>query len=244
MRKEDIEKVKILNALVKTGNIENVESYIRENNIKIDQYFYIMSAMRNKGMLEFLLLNMSKITFRARSKRKILDKMLDYGYYKEFLFFLDKTKYEKYFENESKLAQRVVRTNNNYLITEFFKRYKKYYYLLSDSYELLIKNKRYDLLIVDERKQYKFIASFLKQNLEMDKIIEKNLISFKDFSVKKVFELYYEMKNYNIKDYRALNIILNNKKVKELLFKISMKKNNKIEKNLERYYLEVELSNF
>lgn len=244
MRKEDIEKVKILNVLVKTGNIENVESYIRENNIKIDQYFYIMSAMRNKDMLEFLLLNMSKITFRARSKRKILDKMLDYGYYKEFLFFLDKTKYEKYFENESKLAKRVVRTNNNNLITEFFKRYKKYYYLLSDSYELLIKNKRYDLLIVDERKQYKFIASFLKQNVEMDKIIEKNLISFKYFSVKKVFELYYEMKNYNIKDYRAINIILNNKKVKELLFKIHMKKNNKIEKNLERYYLEVELSNF
>lgn len=244
MRKEDIEKVKILNSLIKIGNIANVESYIKENNIKIDQYFYIMSSMKDKDMLNFILSNMSRLKFRVRSKRKILDKMLDLRYYEEFIFFLKNTSYEKFFESERNLAKRVARTNNDFLIIEFLKIYKNKYYMLDDFYNVLISNKRFDLIKYQEKREYKFICSYLKNIKDCEKIVEEHFIEYKNVKVKKVIELYYSIKKYDIEEYQKISFLLNNIEIKELLIKIFNKKNKIFPKDLEKYYLDLQINNF
>lgn len=242
MKKEEVEKTKKLNELIKAGDIQNVECYIEKNNIKIDNYFYIMSAIKNRKMLNFILDNMSKIKFRVHSKRKILDKLLDCNYDKEFIKFIDKTKYEINFESLEKLAKRVVRKNNDYLTKEFLERYKKNYYLMIPVYNYLIKNKKYELLIVENKMQYKFIASILKDEDNIEKIINEN--NYLDFSVKKVIELYYEINKFTKEDYEKIRYILNNIQVKNLLYKLYIKKEEKIPIKLEKFYLKNEIYNF
>lgn len=242
MKKEEVEKTKKLNELIKAGDIKTVEYYIEKNNIKIDNYFYIMSAIKNRKMLNFILDNMSKIKFRVHSKRKILDKLLDCNYDKEFIKFIDKTKYEINFESLEKLAKKVVRKNNDYLTKEFLERYKKNYYLMIPAYNYLIKNKKYELLIVEDKMQYKFIADLLKEDNDLEKIINEN--NYLDFSVKKVIELYYEINKFTKEDYEKIRYILNNIQVKNLLYKLYIKKEKKIPIKLEKFYLKSEIYNF
>lgn len=241
---KETNKNKKLNELIKCGDINLVKNYIIENNMKIDQYFYILSALKNKEMLNYLLLNMDKLNFRVLSKRKIIDKMLDLKYDKELLLFLDKTQYEKYYESIEQLALRIVKTNNDYLIKEFFKRYKKYYFLMESSYIYLMKNNRYELLDIQEKRQYRFLSKYVSKYKELKSFVEMRKKEYLNLNIKKIMELFNEIKNYTVEDFKNNELIFKNEEIRELLIKIYKKKNKEVPKELEEYILSLNLYNF